>query len=135
MAFRRIALIYGLLATAAGILLMGWGPMLLGYLGSSVGNDLGSFSLIRLAGVGLLMAGMLLLAVRPVQDISIQRRIYVAMVVSHVLGGLILWSQQTAIWNSPLGAVLAAWPWLTAATFAFFVFRMRKSSGLQQATL
>ena len=100
-----------------------------------MGKDYGSASLIRLAGVGLLMTGTLLLAVRPVQDISIQRRICVAMVVSHLLGGTIILVQQTAIWNSPLGAALAAWPWLTAIAFAFFVFRMRKSSGLQQATL
>lgn len=135
MMFRGIALIYGLLAAAAGILLMGWGPMFLGSFGSLVGPDFGSMSLIRLAGVGPLMAGALLLAARPIEDVAIQRRIYIAMVVSHALGGLIIFAQQKAIWNSPLGATLTAWAWLTAALFAVFVFRMRKASSLRHAAL
>lgn len=114
---------------------MGWGPMFLGYFGSFVGADNGSASLIRLAGVGPLMAGALLLAVRPIEDVSIQRRVYFALVVSHVLGGLIIKVQQTAIWNSPLGEILTAWAWLTAAVFAVFVFRMRKASSLRQTAL
>jgi hypothetical protein len=102
---------------------MGWGPMFLRYFGDLVHADYGSYSLIRLAGVGFFLAGALLLAVRTVVDLEHQRRIGFAMVAAHVAGGLIVWSQQKAIWGSPLGAALTGWLWLAAASFAVVLIR------------
>lgn len=95
--------------------------MFLKYFGSLAVPNYGSYSLIRLAGVGLLIEGALLLAVRPVQDAVTQRRICIAMAVSHGLTWLILWAQQIAIWESPLGVVLTVWMWATAAAFGLLL--------------
>jgi hypothetical protein len=133
MAFRRIALIYGWLATACGVLLMMWGPMFLRYLGDLVNNDFGSYSLIRLAGVGFLFAGVLMLALRPITDLAIQRRISVAMVAAHTFAGLIVWAQQQAIWDSHLGAVLTICIWLAGASFGLFLFWTRKGASVVTA--
>ena len=127
MTFRRIASIYGSAAMAAGFLLMGWGPILLKYFGDLVHADNGSFSLIRLAGVGFF------LAVSTTHDSALQRRISFAMVAAHVPGGLMVWAQQSAIWGSPLGAVLDGWLWLAGASFAVVLIRARQNDGAVRA--
>jgi hypothetical protein len=75
MNFRWIASTYGFAAMAVGFLLMGWGPMLLKYFGDLVHADNGSYSLIRLVGVGFFLAGAVLLAVRTAHDLSLPRRL------------------------------------------------------------
>jgi hypothetical protein len=126
MNFRRVASIYGSAALAVGFLLMGWGPMLLKYFGNLVHPDYGSYSLIRLAGVGFFLAGAVLLAVGTTQDVALQRRISLAMVAAHFLGGLVVYAQQSAIWGAPLGAVLEAWLWLAGVSFALLLIKGRQ---------
>lgn len=109
MNFRRVASIYGAVPMAAGFLLMGWGLLLLKYFGDLVQLDNGTYSLIRLAGVGFFLAGAALLAVRTTPDITLQRRISLAMVAAHVLGGIVMYAQQIAIWGSPSGLALEVW--------------------------
>jgi len=133
MNFRRIASIYGSAAMAVGFLLMGWGPMLLKYFGELVHLDYGSYSLIRLAGVGFFLAGAVLLAVRTTKDLVLQRRISFAMVAANILGGLVVWAQQSAIWGSPLGVVLAGWLWLAGVSFALLLIRVRQEDSAVQA--
>jgi hypothetical protein len=122
MTFRRIALIYGSLAAAGGSLLILWGPMLLGYFGQYVEPNNGTYSLIRLVGVGFLLLGALLLAIQEIQDRALQVRIGYVMVAAHALGGLIVLVQEIEIWNSPLGAMLTAVLWSAGATFGLFLF-------------
>jgi vacuolar-type H+-ATPase subunit I/STV1 len=130
MNFRRVASIYGSAAMSAGFLLMGWGPMFLRYFGDLVHADNGTYSLIRLAGVGFFLAGAGLLAVRTVPDLAPQRRISFAMVAAHMLGGLVVWAQQSAIWGSALGVALDGWLWLASVSFALVLIgeRQRRSA-------
>ena len=133
MSFRRIASIYGAAATAVGLLLMGWGPMFLESFGTFVHSDYGSNSLIRLAGVGFFLAGGVLLAVRTVQDLVLQRRVSFAMVAAHVLGALVVLAQQGAIWGSSLGVALDGWLWLAGISFAIVLIRVRQQGSAAQA--
>jgi hypothetical protein len=89
MIFRRVASIDGAIVTAAGILRVGWGPMFLRCFGDLMPAGSGAYSLIRLAGVGFLLAGWLLLAVRYVPDAGLQRRIAMALMSAHILVGFI----------------------------------------------
>ena len=73
------------------------------------------------------MAGALLLAVRNIEDSAIQRRIGLAMISAHILGGLVVWAQHIAIWNSPAGAVLAGWLTLMPVVW-FFLVRPRAAN-------
>lgn len=123
MNFRKVVSIYGSAAVAVGALLMGYGPMFLKYFGSLVPTDFGAYSLIRLAGVGFFLAGTLLLAVRTTRDSALQRRISWAMFAAHIPAALIVWAQQTAIWESPLGAAVEGWLWLAGMSFALVVIR------------
>ena len=133
MNFRRLVSIYGSTAMAIGFLLMGQGPMFLKYFGEHVPAGIGSYSLIRLAGVGFFLAGALLLAVRTVHASVLQRRISFAMMAAHVLGGLVVWGQQISIWGSPLGVVLTGWLWLAGASFALLLIRTRQYTGTVRA--
>lgn len=112
---------------------MFWGPLFLQYLGPLVNSDFGSYSLIRLAGVGFLLAGALLLAIRTLQDSDIQRRVSFALAATHLLGGLVIWAQQTAIWESPLGTALNGWLWLAAISFSVVLIQSRRASAAAQA--
>jgi hypothetical protein len=132
MAFRIVTSFYGAVATAVGFVLMGWGPMFLKYLGNLVHNDFGSYSLIRLAGVGFFLVGALLLCVRTiVHDSRLQRAIATTMAATHVVGALILLAQQIAIWESPLGAVLTGWMWVAGASFAVTLIPARRPAGVR----
>jgi hypothetical protein len=133
MNFRWIASIYGAAATAVGLLLMGWGPRFLESFGNLVHADYGSYSLIRLAGVGFLLAGAVLLAVSTAQDLVLQKRISFAMVAAHVVGGLVVWAQQGAIWSSSLGLALDGWLWLASISFALVLIRVRQQGSVAQA--
>jgi hypothetical protein len=125
MNFRRIASICGVAEVAVGFLLIGWGPMFLQYFGDLVHADNGSYSLIRFAGVGFFLAGAMLLAVRTADHSVLQRRICLAMAAAHILGGLVVWAQQSAIWGSPLGVALAGWLWLSGVSFALVLISAR----------
>ncbi len=108
-----------------GLLLMLRGPDSVSFFGTFVHHDFGSWSLIRLAGVGFFLVGVLLLAVREIVDPGIQRRVSCAMMAAHVLGALMVWAQQIAIWGSPAGAILAGWLTLIPATFGLLLMRQR----------
>jgi hypothetical protein len=114
--------VYGSATAAAGFLWMGWGPRFLIYFGVLHDPLFASASMIRLAGAGFFMAGLLLLALRPLQDARVQRRIVPAMAAANILGALIVWSQQIAIWETRLGLILTLWLWLAAAGFGLFAF-------------
>lgn len=116
--FQTVVTIYGAIAATGGFLLMGWGPTFLRYLGPEVMGNNGSSSLIRWAGVGLFLFGALMLSLQPLRDAALQRNIGVGMAVCHALAGFLLVMQQIAIWNSALGMVIAAWPFVAAAAFA-----------------
>jgi len=109
MNFRRVASVGGWSACVIGLFLMLYGPLAIPFLGAFMHQDYGSYSLIRLAGVGLGLVGALLLAVKEIVDPGVQRRISLAMILAHLLGGLIIWARHIAIWNSPAGAILAVW--------------------------
>ncbi len=133
MNFRQTASIYGAVAAAAGLLMMAWGPLFLPSLGSLVQSDFGSYSLIRLAGVGFLLAGAVLLAVRTVRDLEIQRRVSLAMVGAHVIAALVVLAQQTAIWDSRLGIAIDASLWLAALGFTLVLVELRRVAAAAQA--
>jgi len=47
------------------------------------------------------------------------------MAATHILGGLVVWVQQSAIWGSPLGVALAGWLWLSGVSFALVLIPAR----------
>jgi hypothetical protein len=100
---------------------MFYGPLAIPFLGAFVHQDYGSYSLIRLAGVGFALVGPLLLAVKKIVDPGIQRQISLCMIFAHILVGLIVWAQHIAIWNSPAGAILAVWFTLMPAIWLLLI--------------
>lgn len=117
MTFRRVVSVDGWSAGIVGVFLMLWGPVAIPFLGGFMHQDNGSHSLIRLAGAGFFLTGALLLAIREIGEPSVQRRVSLAVFLTHTLAGMVVWAQQIAIWSSPVGAILAGW--LTLMTLAF----------------
>jgi hypothetical protein len=129
MNFRRAVSVDGWSATVIGLFLMLYGPVAIPSLGAFVHQNFGSYSLIRLAGAGFFLLGTLLLAIKEIADVGIQRRISLAMIFAHTMVALIVWSQQIAIWNSPAGATMSAWLTLVPVVFGVVLIRQRRLVG------
>jgi signal transduction histidine kinase len=88
---------YAILALAAGLLLFGWGPLLLGS-----GQPLYAASLIRVAGGILIAAACFAWSAASLTDPADARRALLGFGTGHLLFFLVLATQQAAIWESPL---------------------------------
>ena len=80
-----------------------------------------SWAMIRLAGLLLLVFGVLLWTVR--DRALIDRQVLRGLAVSHGVVGVLLTLQAIAVWDSGFGALLAIAPLALAFRYAQYLFR------------
>ena len=108
---------YAILAAVAGVVISGWGMV---WLGSDLpGMPFYKASLIRVAGGVLMAAACFAAALDRVDDPDVRRRALVWFGVGHAVLFVVLWTQQGAIWNSPMVDTILTVVLLTAFTFFY----------------
>jgi signal transduction histidine kinase len=114
--------IYATLAAVSGFFIFSWGPMWFGV--NLPGLPFYRASFVRIAGGVLMTAACFAYALARTEDPDLRRRAFLWFGIGHAVLFLVLYSQQFAIWESPLVDRL-----LIVVLFAAFVFFYMWSGG------
>ena len=117
-----LLIINAIAAIAIGLAFALYGPIMMAFFGVPEQSSLDALdywmiaSFARMFGAALFGFGLLLWAIRKaISDVSAQSRrsIVFALLLANLIGVFVSLTQQAAIWQTPVG-------WLIAAFFAFF---------------
>ena len=127
-----LLIINAIAAIAIGLAFALYGPIMMAFFGVPEQSSLDALdywmiaSFARMFGAALFGFGLLLWAIRKaISDVSAQSRrsIVFALLLANLIGVFVSLTQQAAIWQAPVGWLIAAFFAFFTLTYAFFLVR------------